>query len=253
MIPKTLYTYFGGNLSWLRYMTIVSFKKFNPDWDIKVYYPKELTLNVTWGTGEQGDEYDGHNWFEDLKEHAELIEFDAETIGFSNDLPEVHKSGLFRHWVLSTKGGVYCDMDILFFKPLVIPEGKKAIVCYSGDYFSDGFIGCEAGHPLMVKAFNHIKEQNTKEYQGFGPNIWNRYMPRTFSEDVWNIPMSLLYNYNSQNIHAMFSDKPALFPVDSIGMHWYGGSPVTRRWEQIMLPDNYEHNIMISRVLREVV
>ena len=161
MIPKTLYLYWGGSLSWLRFLTVYSFKKYNPDWEIKVYYPVNYSDSITWNTNEQSDAYDGENWFHKLSEYAELIPFDCEIIGMSNDLPEVHKSGLFRAWILSTHGGMYCDFDILFFKPLKIPKHINVIQCYNpeGKYFSDGFMGCDKGNEKFVKLFGEEKKE----------------------------------------------------------------------------------------------
>ncbi len=52
--PHILHVYCGGNnLSWLRYMTIISFKKYNPEWTVNLYVPKKpFKGKITWNTKE---------------------------------------------------------------------------------------------------------------------------------------------------------------------------------------------------------
>ena len=50
----------------------MSFSKFNPDWQIKVYYPVEPTIDNTWNTHEQTTLYDGKNWFDELEKIPNL-------------------------------------------------------------------------------------------------------------------------------------------------------------------------------------
>lgn len=251
---KVLHLYWGGKLSFLRYLTVYSFAKFNPDYKIKVYYPLKYSPNVTWGTGEQGGAYEGKDYFQDLAQYAELIPFDMETIGFSNDIPEVHKSGLIRSWILSQEGGLYCDMDIIFFKPVTIPEGTNIIQCYSGRYFSDGFLGCsEEGKPFYKNIFDLTVEFKNDRYQGMGLNVWNAFIPKKdWGNDFWNIPMTLLYSLDSFHIPDIFSDKEYKFPDDAIGCHWYGGHPLTREWENKISPDKIDYDNVICRLVREV-
>ena len=54
-IPKIVHFYWGNEkLSYLRYMSVYSFRKLNPDWKIKIHVPGALSMIApTWGSNEQ--------------------------------------------------------------------------------------------------------------------------------------------------------------------------------------------------------
>lgn len=261
MIPKILTLYWGGNLSFLRYLTVSSFKKYNPDWRVIVFYPAFPNCAISWSTGEQAGVYTGADYFEKLSNLAELIPIRMDSIGFSDSIPEVHKSDIVRLWALSEYGGLYSDMDILYFKPLVIPESTNLIISFDevGHYFSNGFIGCS----IVAKSFYSNLFKITSStlgggYQSFGPSIFNSHVQRAnYPADVWNIPMSLIYQYNSYHVEELLiensNELSTLFPDDSIGCHWYGGHPATRYWENKITEDSYKFNNIISKVVQEIL
>lgn len=267
MIPKILTLYWGGNLSYLRYLTILSFKKLNPQWHINVFYPAFPTSNVSWKTGEQSGSYLGANYFPMLEEFADLIPFSMESIGFSDLMPEVHKSGVVRAWALSEYGGLYSDMDILYVKPFKIDPVFNLIISYDevNTSFSDGFIGCSIQGKSFFKnfldSFYKFKLTNINKemgYQALGPSVWNNLVQKSnYPPDVWNIPMSLVYHYDSFHIDDIFSensnDLNTLFPEESIGCHWYGGHPATRYWENMITPENYKFNNIISKLVQNIL
>ena len=47
-----------------------------------------------------------------------VIQVDFQIYNFNNDMPEVHKSDFLRLELLSTIGGLWSDMDIIYFKPM---------------------------------------------------------------------------------------------------------------------------------------
>jgi hypothetical protein len=269
MIPKILTLYWGGRLSYLRYLTVVSFKKNNPDWLIQVFYPSQPTDKVSWETTEQSGRYNGFDFFEQLSSIANLIPIDMRDIGFSNLLPEVHKSDIVRLWALSKHSGLYCDMDILFFKPLSIPHHCNLILSYDEDNmkycsngtlgFSNGFLGCSpAANSFYGSLLEIARNTNDRKYQSYGPSLFNKYVQRSnYPADVWNIPMSLIYHYNSLRVNELFKDNDddleILFPSDSIGCHWYGGHPATRQWENLITPANYRFNNIISKLVASIL
>lgn len=261
MIPKMVTMYWGGRLSFLRYLTVYSFIKNNPDWHVIIFYPAFPNNTFNWSTGEQCGVYTGVDYFEKLSNLAELIPIRMDSIGFSDTMPEVHKSDIVRLWALSEYGGLYSDMDILYFKPLVIPAITNLIIAYDevNQEFSTGFFGCS----IHAKSFyfNLLKIASSTlggEYQSFGPNIFNRHVQKgNYPVDVWNIPMSLIYQYNSYHIDDLFVENSnvlsTLFSDESIGVHWYGGHPATRYWENTITKDNYQFGNIISKVIHEIL
>jgi len=56
MIPKRMFFYWSGNdLSWMRYMTLYSFRKMNPNWEIILYLSDNVNKIKTWNSGEEQD------------------------------------------------------------------------------------------------------------------------------------------------------------------------------------------------------
>lgn len=249
----TLYLYWGGKpLSWLRYLTVVSFKKHNPDWLIKVYYPVKPTIKTSWTTSEQKVSYKGKDYFDKLHGLADLIPFDMETVDMSNDIPEVHKSDIFRLWVLHKYGGVYSDFDILFTKPL--PEVKERWFCRHPDgHYAVGLLAAEKGDGICKWLLDSIKLRTDRDkYQSFGSSLWGTMLDGSTLEG-WNIPEDFIYSFNWLEAESLFTDNKKL-PRGAVGIHWYGGSDVSGNWENILTPDTYkDYDSTISNIIKETL
>lgn len=253
-IPKIVYLYWGNHkLSWLRYLTVKSFIKLNPDWQIKIYYPKTLDLDFHWSTDEHKTNYDGQNWWSKLRElpGVEFIEFDIYSLGFRNYYSEVHKSDIFRLWVLYTFGGLYSDFDILFLKPVDLKDYELVISCH-GDY-PTGFMGGVKGHFLFEQLLEKAKTIRTDTYQRVGPELLVDYFKdKSWSNElgVWDIPDELIYPYDWQQVEKIFGNGN--LPT-GIGLHWFGGSTIAAKWENVLTPQNYkDHKILISKVINNI-
>ena len=153
MIPKRMFFYWSGNnLSWMRYMTLYSFRKFNPDWEIVLYLSDNNNTVKTWNSPEEQDfiNYKGINYLDKITElniKIEKVIFldpnNSKYVGLS----PVHESDLFRYYQLYTNGGFYCDMDVLFFRPIdefynyVTQNNFDTIVYQCSNYMAIGFLG----------------------------------------------------------------------------------------------------------------
>lgn len=215
---KTLYLYWGGRpLSYLRFLTVKSFRKHNPEWKIEVYYPVSPVEATTWTTQEQRAPYDGEDWFSKLD--AELKPFNMESIGCSNALPEVHKSDIFRLWVLHEYGGVYSDFDILYTKPF--PDFPKRLYCLHPDgHYAVGLLGAERGDPIFKRLLESAKKLDAAKYQSYGATLWNKELQ--VAPSGWNIPKELVYPCDWQDAQKLFTESLDL-PDETIGLHWFGG------------------------------
>lgn len=250
MIPKTLYLYWGGKkLSWLRYLTVVSFKRHNPDWDIKVYYPAVPSEIGSWGSGEHRVAYEGGDWFEKLSEYAELIPLDMKDIHFSNSLPEVHKSDVFRLWALYTMGGVYSDFDILYFKPIPSPAGRWFCLHPDGHY-AIGLLAARPNDPLYKKLLVASRRETGNKYQSYGSTLWQK-VTDGHEPAGWNIPKSFVYCCDWQHAASLFTSHPPV-PGEAIGLHWYGGSVDSGQWENRLEPSTVSnHRSLIHDLVKE--
>lgn len=146
-IPKIFHCYWGGNkLPYLRYLTIDSFHRLNPDWQIRYYYPLNPVSEHSWSTTEQKYSDTWENWVDKIDSKS------IQTIGISFDgirkeMSEVHRSDYLRWQLLATIGGLWSDMDIIYIKPMDslyinVPENadRQTVVCISKYGHSVGFM-----------------------------------------------------------------------------------------------------------------
>lgn len=254
-MSKNVFFYWGGNspISFLRYLTIVSFKQYNPDYKIHFYLSKKTQKDINWGTHEQSDEYTGKDYTEECKQICDVVEsFDMEEIGFSNDLAEVHKSDIIRVWLMLTKGGIWSDMDIIYFDK--VPEYLENTDFVSQHpiekYYNIGFIGGVRESIFYRNFFEKQKNVNVNilGYQKYGTTLLN-------SSNYTNInilDMDTLYYFDSTMIPTIFNTSERL-SEKSFGIHWYAGSSFTREWENKITADNYKNfNNVIGEKLKNI-
>lgn len=270
-IPKVAHFYWGEIcLPFLRYMTIKSFYEMNKDWTIKYYFPEYRFKGKSWPTHEQKYDIDSEDYIDKLKAlPIQFIGVDFEDIGFKNDVSEVFKSDYLRLYLLSTEGGLWSDMDILYFKPMCdLPFNTSmgsivnSIVCISNYGHSIGFMMSSTNNSYYSKLFslakNYYKSDN---YQSIGVVMLNKEFPtfesilRAFPDImVGNLAMDVVYAYDASMIEKIFTTSDtSRFTDKSIGIHWYAGHPLAGEAINSMTEHNFEiYDNIISMKLREV-
>lgn len=260
-INKIVYLYWGRNkpLSYLRFKTVESLSKLNPDWKIKVFYPVQICEVETWSSHEQ--KYHSHvvpDYFSYLSKfsNVEVESFDMESIGFSNDISEVHKSDIIRLYLLKEFGGVWSDFDIFYTRPLSFADfnrqenkDKESFICYHHSYNSVGFLASKKGSNLfndLFKALKYNAHKNT--YQSLGRDLFKDVLndwyvdcddEKTFENTgIHNIKFETVYPYTWNKTDIIFSDEFEM-PVESIGVHWYAGSKKSAEIEE-NLPEHVD-------------
>lgn len=255
-IPKVLHLYWDGSgMPLLCFLTVFTFTKLNPNWTIKIYSPILRSKTKAWKTDEQKTEYKGKDYFPHLKDlkNCSFITFDFEKIGIPNQTSEIQKSDFIRWHLLSTEGGVWSDFDIIYFRRIdeinfsnqYLTNKNKEIdfsVCYdfnnpSSYKYSIGFLMAIKECGFYKKIFKKSIENFDKtDYQGAGSQILNKGYPtfKNLSEsenesNIWNMSMDLFYSYDSTKINNIYLSKDtSLFTQNSIGLHFYYGSPITK-------------------------
>jgi len=269
-IPKIAHFYWGNErLSYLRYLTLYSFAKYNPNWTIYLYQPKMLQKKITWSTPEQkftitGPDY--YNKLDTLKIHR--VTFDMEPLGLSNQLSEVIKSDFIRWSLLSTVGGVWSDMDILFFKPLnlSIIGNADTVVCQTHipktTFWSIGFLMSCPNNAFYSFLNEKAKQHPTPSaYQEVG-TLFVRSLFKSVSQimdafpglNVYDLPSSVVYPI--LDIPAIYDQNYAksLFVADTIGLHWYGGFNLSGEYQNKITETTYgNYNNTLCHLIRNVV
>ena len=245
-IPQILHVYFGGEtLPYARYMTIESFRKLNSDWKIKFYYPKFPYKIKSWISFEQKYELEVKDYLPELKKlpNIEFISVDFKKYEISNDISEVYKSDYLRWYLLSSEGGLWSDMDILYFNSMSNisfnkPENSNIDtgICINRIYgHSIGFMLSSANNLYYKYICDRAKQSwNKNNYQSIGSVLSGNLFPNI--ETIIkifptltpiNIPMDVVYAYNSLNVMDIFkSGDMSKFTNNSIGLHWYAGHPL---------------------------
>ncbi len=241
-VPKVLHVYWGGGvLPYMRYMTVKSFMALNPDWEVILWQPQYPTIDRTWTSWEQNYRNICGDYLPELIKlpEAQLNKryIDLELFGFSNKMAEVHKSDFLRLYLLARYGGVWSDMDIIYFKSIesLFVNNKKneninTFVCISHYGHSAGFLMSAPGS----KFFGRLEWLTTTEYdpegyQSIGPTMFTKYFPtiqsiNRFSPAV-NIGMDAVYSHDAMKIETIINGTLPKFTKYSIGLHWYAGHP----------------------------
>lgn len=274
-IPKIAHFFWEGEqVSYLRYATIITFMHQNPDWQVRFYYPKGECRNYNWNTFEQKYPFIGDDYYNKIKElPIKFQEIDFEPWGFKNN--EIHgvlKSDILRLYLLSTVGGLWCDLDIFFFKPITaLPfnneENKDTdtVFCISPYGHSIGFLMASTNNLAYKTLWKEaLKVKDFSNYQNFGSILYNRVFPTIESVKVKipelnpaNLPMDIVYAYNAMMIKEIYSISNinnTKFTVNSIGIHWYAGHPLTGDYLNITAGgvQNYPQCIM-SKIITDQI
>jgi hypothetical protein len=266
-VPKIFHVYWGGGvMPYIRFLTVKSFMKYNPDWKIMFWYPKYPTTHITWPTGElcypvNCDDYSS----EMLKLPIKSMAVDFDEIGFKNTATEVHKSDFIRLHLLTTFGGVWSDMDIIYFKPItnllvntIENRNKETFVCSSAYGHSIGFLMSQPKSKFFQYLLDIIKSRPLpSQYQAIGPTLYNEYFRNieTINQlsPAINLDMDVVYSHNAGSIPDFLNNVPPRFTEGSIGAHWYAGHS---QWSEFFARTNGGltnlPNNLIGNIIRKI-
>ena len=261
-VPKVCHVYWGGeSLPYMRMLTVKSFLKYNPDWEVIVWTPSKYGTKRTWTTRELNYPVLCEDCTQELMAlNITVKEFECSVFG--DDISEVHKSDYLRLDLLANHGGVWSDMDIIYFKPMeelaVNIEAnaeKDTFVCVGWYGHSAGFMMSAKGSKYFKALLDLTKQEFTpKEYQCIGPTMYNKFYPKF--EDVnavspsVNIDMDAVYAHDAMHIASILDGSPAKFTNKSIGIHFYAGFPA---WGEFMKNTNGGKGNLTDNVISNVL
>lgn len=203
MIPKIAHFHWDGSgppMSWLRLVSISTFAKFNPTWEIRLIRSAPQVEGRGLSYGQKAD----LSWWLALEEH----------------------------------GGFQVATDIVFFKP-VPDDWLDADLCAntngSGVVYQFAMLGAKPQHPLMCAAvregLKRLEANRVSDYQDLG--VWLLKDLGHEMGECKELPMSALCYYNSFSVDPLWSTLATIhFPDDAIGAHWYGGHTTSQEFER---------------------
>jgi len=226
-IPQHAHFYWATSmLPWIRYMSLQTFRYHNPNWKITLWKPPALTVV---------SDYDKSikNWWSEVgKLNIEIADLDIpKLVGIDYSyhpnklMRDVHYSDFAYMYLLHHHGGVWANMDILFFKSM-----ENGIFNRPG-YLTREVIGLEKGfnnlmlaHPksevmqsLLTIALNVSKKSILNNFAATGPSIWEKF----HSTKVLRLPATVT---EPRCMETRYYRKGEMFemPGETIGIHWHG-------------------------------
>ncbi len=265
-IPKIAYFYWGNaQLPYLRYLSILSFRKWNPDWEVNLYLPSKLYAGALVNTSKDykftGKDYSSYLKGLNINIKTMNIPFIEEKCkdleGACGSKQEVYKSDFLRWYLLSTIGGLWSDMDIMYFKSmenLAInkPENKKTntVISLHPEYgHSVGFLLSSVNNEYYKYVLKKAKENFAPQhYQSIGVDLLFPF-PSVYSIEkkfktikVKDIPIKTVYAYDVRNIKKIYNtNNMGRYGEDSIGLHWYAGHEMTTKYLNEIHHMNYNY------------
>jgi hypothetical protein len=272
-IPKELHLYWdGSNMSRLQSLTVESFHKLNPDWDINIYMPH------TKYTGDMRfdfiPDYIGPDYFHKIaaQDYVNVFTIDLNDYGIQEDLPDILRSDIFRYHVLYHVGGVWSDFDVLWLRPMDhfhnieyyggVPINKvNAVVSFYGGTCG----GHSIGIMIHAKGDSYVKSliQFSKEvlppfsHEVFGGSMLNQHYPTLESIPHKNVIGVKFETYYPYNIHPPNPTIQELYENNNIRclqdnnvmcLHWYNGHSMSKGYVN---GNGFERDCSMTTVLRE--
>ena len=281
-IPKKMHFYWGmQSLSYLQYLTVVSFHKTNPHWEIILHHPKHSSDRITWNTNEHKIGTKGCRDFTQELFSLPYLTLREESFPecsipqLNDESSEVHKSDYLRLDILSTEGGFWSDMDILFSCPLenfFLSDNleQDTVLCRESevtirmpDDASEESIG--ANTPIMYIGFMGATENNSNfqllqrqahnffnpdTYQCIGSYLYRHLYYELDEEKIFYYhPLATypfgwtkddLQRFFFEPIHHINYRQEQTFVIDRdlIGVHWCNGNPLSSIFTRYFLPEN---------------
>ena len=271
-IPKILHVYWGNDcLPFLNYLTLYSFHKFNPDWEIRYYTPLHRCIHRTWKGNENKHFFIGGDYSYLLRYiPMTRIVFSFETIGWGEQMSEVFKADILRYYLLSKDGGLWSDMDIMYFAPMTsletnTEENKDIDTIVSLHPIYKHSIGFFLSSPknsyYQYLSKKQLQTWNSENYQSIGSEMINDSFPnletikRKFPELYpINMPIKTVYAYDAMDVPAIYiSNDMSKYDISSIGLHWYGGHPVVGKYLDEITLENYKnYDNVLGKTIRKI-
>jgi hypothetical protein len=254
-MKKDIYFYWGNEtMSYMRYMTLYSFRLFNPTWNMYlIKNNKPSKRSIRWTTPERQDktEYRGKDYSSLLSDlRICMIEFSNSMVDLDekivDDMSDVHIKDVLNWKLLSEQGGVVADMDILFIKPItdeINDDSEVGLVCFDGhpkkDYIPVTFMYSSGHNEFFENTYlNALRRYNPNVYESCGTlcikeknlneireSYSNLIIQRLddgiifpFIRYEWGLGVQMLYN----------GDHTSEMLKESIGVHWYAGTQLSQ-------------------------
>ena len=260
-------------------MTLFSFIKFNPDWDVHLITNTQAGSRVLTNTIEKQDstEYKGEDYsylLDDLD--IDYVEFESSMIDLDpatvSKMSDVHIKDILNWKILSEVGGIVADMDILFLRSIndaILSVTKTGLVCFDG-YPKKGYIPVSLMYSSGDNAF--FEKTYRRALANYIPNIYECcgtmcIEEHSIKEIAYNFPEITIEKLDDhiafplttypwkEGIRILYSENsPEKLHPETVGIHWYGGNPTSQHFNNIINKDSLnEINNTMTAKIKEII
>lgn len=253
-VPKIAFTFWEGlQISWLHYLTVASFMKLNPSFEVRIYYSdkEENFIHGNESTATVNRIHASGINITDTKcitindiaklPGVKLIPIDLEAeYGLKFVTSPIHKADITRIIKLYEHGGIWFDFDVFFTKPIPDEIMNSVADIHYFTYYNTVATGLIVARPftkairlIYNKCMEKINMRNiNNDWQQFGPTLW-----ASSSFNNTHIFRDCIFRANDE-VYPYMWNEPQLFfrtNVDKITdktwcIHWYNGHSETRKF-----------------------
>jgi len=278
MLRKRMHFYWGNRtMSFLRYMSLHSFSKLNPDWETVLIRRRNPFVPKHHAWNEKPD----FLYFKGMDHSKMLGNLDIDIVYLEDkypdmakmEIPELHMGDLVQWCVMSEDGGVFSDTDVLFFRPLDHKRFRSVdvgLVQFLGNpkpgYIPTTFM---LGQPngFFRRMYDDTMDHGDHiSWEGYGEEMIGGSfgsviaVQRSFPDlNVVRLPSRIVFPF--AETEKMFVEYANLMfyqnikmPKESVGIHWYGSGTIAQHFNNEITRDNYSSfNSTICRLVGETL
>lgn len=250
----------GTKFSFMRYLTLYSFRLNHPDWDIYLYLGNSKTTKK-WDGYQQADFITNQSKEDFL---YDLLDIGVKIIPHDrySDLNPVYISDIIRWDILTeNEGGWYFDTDQIFLKSFD-DLCKYDFVYGSKNYVGIGVLGVSKNSKLpsiFQKIVHDSMNKELTKYVQLGNGLFEQslnngiFKEQYNKENVFNTPDNYFYPVKWDSPELIYKGKIDFKVLDSYAVHWYGGNPDTQEFNKNYTSSSYKMGKdSISTYLRDI-
>jgi mannosyltransferase OCH1-like enzyme len=254
MIPKTVHFYWGNStMSWMRYMTLYSFKKLNPDWQVNLHTVNHVKDTKRWSSREIQDSFNfsGKDYLEQAKSIPGIRVRSNEFAHLANMSP-AQASDMFSWSILASEGGFYSDLDILYVRPMSsfyeqVKDFDAVLGTVRLNVFGIGFMASGGNNALFKTASATARRlYHPTRYESAGNNVLNvmagnvsHNIGRKFGLRIHFMDTLVVYRWTHKQIGEIFEQVRDV-PEPTLGIHWFGGHPIAQAFNNLLTHETYQ-------------
>ncbi|ARF08273.1 glycosyltransferase family 2 [Catovirus CTV1] len=215
-VPKILHTYWDDRSNLLSYLSLLSFKTNNPDWEIKVWMHQENISN---------------NMFVNYLKNITDVQI----------LPTNLKENL-KYNVLYEEGGMWMNQDIFYVKSIHdimsnFPIEKEVCLFSNDNSYCDD---------IMIAMPNTNLFLELKKLVELDHNLINKYSQKILKQN------SDIYT-PFKTINDCFKTRNLIFPKTTIGIKWFLNDKTFESFYSQLMTDLKRDKTVLSRYINKLI